>query len=420
MKPDIIRITDLGAPELTERQRRAIAGVPPVEMREEAVLAAACQRTGLSDFGSEDFRERLRIWLKSFDEDTELSPLGRAGMFGDAVRYASSRLRFEDLVKRHPEINDVAIDRPIIVAGLPRSGTTHLVNILAADPRLRSMPLWEAMEPIPAPQDQTSDGEDPRIVRTRQAWGEFEAILPFMPAMHEMSPTHVHEDIELQGLDFSSYLPEWQSRPCRWRDYYYSHDQTPHYRYGRRVLQALTWLQGPNRWVMKSPPHMENLRPLMTTYPDATLVITHRDPVAVLQSAITMIAYGDRIRRHTVDVKALARYWTDRVEHLLRACVRDRDSVPAGQSLDVLFDDYMADQQTVIERIYAMAGLPLTADAKTRIQAYLNANPRGKHGRVVYDLKGDFGVDIAALRERFGFYYERFSVRPERIEGERP
>ena len=420
MKPDIIRITDLGAPELTERQRRAIAGVPPVEMREEAVLAAACQRTGLSDFGSEDFRERLRVWLKSFDEDTELGPLGRAGMFGDAVRYASSRLRFEDLVKRHPEINDVAIDRPIIVAGLPRSGTTHLVNILAADPRLRSMPLWEAMEPIPAPQDQTPGGEDPRIARTRQAWGEFEAILPFMPAMHEMSPTHVHEDIELQGLDFSSYLPEWQSRPCRWRDYYYSHDQTPHYRYGRRVLQALTWLQGPNRWVIKSPPHMENLRPLMTTYPDATLVITHRDPVAVLQSAITMIAYGDRIRRHTVDVKALARYWTDRVEHLLRACVRDRDSVPADQSLDVLFDDYMADQQTVIERIYAMAGLPLTADAKARIQAYQNANPRGKHGRVVYDLKGDFGVDIAALRERFGFYYERFSVRPERIEGERP
>ncbi|KRA85678.1 hypothetical protein ASD91_19925 [Pseudomonas sp. Root68] len=419
MKPDIIRITDLGAPELTERQRRAIAGVPPVEMREEAVLAAACQRTGLSDFGSEDFRERLRIWLKSFDEDTELGPLGRAGMFGDAVRYASSRLRFEDLAKRNPEINDVTIDRPIIVAGLPRSGTTHLVNILAADPRLRSMPLWEAMEPIPAPQDQTPGGEDPRIVRTRQAWGEFEAILPFMPAMHEMSPTHVHEDIELQGLDFSSYLPEWQSRPCRWRDYYYSHDQTPHYRYGRRVLQALTWLQGPNRWVMKSPPHMENLRPLMTTYPDATLVITHRDPVAVLQSAITMIAYGDRIRRHTVDVKALARYWTDRVEHLLRACVRDRDSVPVGQSLDVLFDDYMADQQTVIERIYAMAGLPLTADAKARIQAYLNANPRGKHGRVIYDLKGDFGVDIAALRERFGFYYERFSVKPERIEGER-
>ncbi|RWU18829.1 sulfotransferase family protein [Pseudomonas alkylphenolica] len=420
MTPDSIRITDLGAPELTERQRQAIASAPCIEMREEAVLAAACQSTGLSDFGADDFRERLRIWLKSFDEDAGLGPLGRAGMFGDAVRYAASRLRFEDLVKRYPQINDIEIQRPIIVAGLPRSGTTHLVNILAADPRLRSMPLWEAMEPIPVPQEQMPGGEDPRITRTRQAWGEFETLLPYMPAMHEMSPTHVHEDIELQGLDFSTYLPEWQSRPSRWRDYYYRHDQTPHYRYGRRVLQALTWLQGPNRWVMKSPPHMENLRPLMATYPDATLVITHRDPVAVLQSAITMIAYGDRIRRHTVDLKELANYWTDRVEHLLRACVRDRDSVPADQSLDVRFDDYMADQQSVIERIYTMAGLPLTADTNARIQAYLNANPRGKHGRVVYDLKGDFGVDIAALRERFGFYYERFSLRPERIEGERP
>ncbi|MFJ1259045.1 sulfotransferase family protein [Cupriavidus sp. CuC1] len=419
MKPDAIRIADLGTPQLTEKQRQAIASSPPVQMSEEAVLAAARHRTGLSDFGPDDFRERLRIWLRSFDEDTGLGPLGRAGLFGDAVRYACARLRFEDLAKQHPEINKVAIRQPIVIAGLPRSGTTHLVNILAADPRLRSMPLWEAMEPIPTLEEQATPGaDDPRFLRARDMWGEFEAMLPLMPAMHEMAPAHVHEDIELQALDFSSYLPEWQCRPYRWRDYYYSKDQTSHYAYGRRVLQALTWLKGPDRWVMKSPPHMENLRPLMTTYPDATVVITHRDPVAVLQSAITMIAYGNRIRRHAVDVKELARYWTDRLEHLLRACVRDRDTVPAGQSLDVLFDDYMADQKTVIERVYAMAGLALTDEARARVHAYLESNPRGKHGRVVYDLKGDFGIDVAALRERFGFYYQRFSVRPERIEGE--
>ncbi len=419
MPADTIRIDDLAAPRLSEAQRLAIASAPEVAMREDAVLAAARQATGLSDFGTDDFRERLRIWLQSFDEDEGLGPLGRAGLFQDAVRYASMRLRFEDFTKRHPEVSEVRIDRPIVIAGLPRSGTTNLVNILAADPRLRSMPLWETMEPIPALQDQAAPGEiDPRFKRTRDMWGAFEALLPHMPAMHEMAPDHVHEDIELQGIDFSSYLPEWLSRPHRWRDYYYAHDQTPHYAYGKRVLQALTRLKGPDRWVLKSPPHMENLRPLITTYPDATVVVTHRDPVAVIQSAITMLAYGDRIRRRTIDLKALASYWIDRVEHLLRACVRDRDALPAAQSMDVRFDDYMADQESVIARVYAMAGLPLTEEAKARIRTYMHANPRGKHGRVVYDLEGDFGVDVAELRERFGFYYERFSVRPERVTGE--
>ncbi|MGE8318152.1 MAG: sulfotransferase family protein [Comamonas sp.] len=419
MQPETIHIDDLAAPRLTPLQQQAIAAAEPVTMSEEAVLAAARQATGLSDFGADDFRERLRIWLQSFDEDEGLGPLGRASLFADTVRHASARLRLEDLLQRHPEIREQRIDRPLIIAGLPRSGTTNLVNMLAADPRLRSMPLWETMEPIPAALDTPAPGApDPRVVRTSQMWGAFEALLPLMPAMHEMAPDHVHEDIELQGADFSSYLPEWTSRPHRWRDYYYAHDQTPHYAYGRRMLQALTWLKGPDRWVLKSPPHMENLRPLRATYPDATVVFTHRDPVAVLQSAITMIAYGDRIRRHSIDLRALASYWIDRVEHLLQACVRDRDVWPAAQSMDVRFDEYMADPQGVLARVYAMAGLPLTGETQARLNAYMDANPRGKHGRVAYDLHRDFGVDIAAVRERFGFYYQRFSVRPERVAGE--
>lgn len=416
MSGNSIRIDDLGRPVLTDLQQQAIAAAPAVTMDEAAVLSAARKATGLSDFGSEDFRERLRVWLQSFEEDRDLGPLGRAGMFADAVRYASNRLRLEDLLQRHPEILQQAINRPIIIAGLPRSGTTHLVNMLASDPRLRSMPLWESMEPIPAAEDKPMvAGEDPRYTRTREMWGQFEQILPLMPAMHEMAPDHVHEDIELQALDFSTYLPEWLSRPYRWRDYYYAHDQTPHYAYGRKVLQALTWLQGPNRWVMKSPPHMENLLPLRTTYPDATFVITHRDPLAVLQSAITMIAYGDRIRRRRIDLKELADYWVERIERLLLACVRDRDSMPADQTIDVLFHEYMDDQKSVIERVYRMAEMPMTEQAGRQIDQYLSTNPRGKHGKVIYNLAGDFGVDVPALRERFRFYYERFPVTQDDV-----
>lgn len=414
-----IRIDDLAEPRLTDRQRAAIASAPAVTMDADAVLSAACEATGLDDFGSPDFRKRLQVWLDSFDEDAGLGQLGRATMFGECVRYATTRLRVEDLYRRHPEIEEVVIDRPIIIAGLPRSGTTHLVNILAADPRLRSMPLWEAMEPIPDPDEPLRpNGEDPRHARIRQMWGAFEQTLPLMPAMHGMAPEHVHEDIELQGPDFSTYLPEWQSRPRRWRDYYLAHDQTPHYAYGKRVLKAMTWLAGPNRWVMKSPPHMENLGPLIATYPDASVVITHRDPVAVLQSALTMIAYGDRIRRERIDVQALAEYWIERIEILLRRCVRDRELLPASQSFDVLFHEYMADQKAAIKGVYELADLAITPDAGNRIDGFLADNPRSKHGRVIYDLAGDFGIDIAALRERFRFYYERFPVRQEPVAGE--
>lgn len=416
--PDAIRIDDLAEPRLTERQRAAIAGAPPVRFDVESVLAAARAATGLDDFGAGDFRQRLALWLDSFDADADLTDLGRATLFGECVRYASTRLRLEDLLRRHPEIADIAIDRPIMVAGLPRSGTTHLVNILAADPRLRSTPLWETMEPIPGPDDRGSP--DPRHVRTAAMWGAFEETLPLMPAMHEMAPEHVHEDIELQGPDFSSYLPEWLSRPTAWRDHYLQADQTPHYAYAKRMMQALTWLKGPRRWVVKSPPHMENLPALIAVHPTAIVPVTHRDPVAVLQSAITMIAYGDRIRRKRQDLPALAAWWIDRIEALLRRCVRDRDAIPPAQSIDILFHEYMADQKATVARVYAMAGLEMTPEADARIDAFLAANPRNKHGRIVYDLIGDFGIDIGALRERFQFYYDRFPVARELVAGERP
>lgn len=413
----LIRIEDLAQPRMTQEQRCAINSAPAVTFTVAAVLEAARARTALDDFGTGDFRERLAVWLQSFDEDRDLGPLGRATLFGECVRYASTRLRVQELLSGQPAIADIVIDRPIMVAGLPRSGTTHLVNVLAADPRLRSTPLWETMEPIPGPED--VGYPDPRLVRTQAMWGAFERLLPLMPAMHEMAPGHVHEDIELQGPDFSSYLPEWLSRPYRWRDYYSVHDQTPHYAYAKRLMQALTAHHGPERWVVKSPPHMENLRALIAVHPAAIVPITHRDPIAVLQSAITMIAYGDRIRRKRIDLAELADYWLDRIERLLCACVRDRDAIPKSQSIDILFHEYMADQKATVARVYDLADLEMTPEAARRIDRFVAANPRGKHGRIVYDLQGDFEVDVGAARERFAFYYDRFPVRREPVLGER-
>jgi len=415
-----IHITDLARPEHSELEKQVMASAPEVVLSSAAVLALAQERTGLSDFGDMDFVERLDVWLQSLDEDRGLNRLGRAGAFDQIVRYAACRLRFEDRLKRHPEILEIKIERPIIIAGLPRSGTTHLVNILASNPALRAMKLWESMEPVPRDDEIsfTDDDSNPRYRRAVEGWYILTQVLEHWEAMHEMAPDHIHEDIELQCLDFSTYIIDWLARVPRWQQYYYDRDQTPHYAYGKKVLQAMTQLQGPNRWLMKSPPHMENLKPLLKVYPDCSLIITHRDPVAVIQSAITMVAYWDRIRRSEADLPGLAKLWIDRIERLLKACVRDRDSLPEHQVMDVLFHEYMADQRAVVNKVYDHGGLNMTAEASRQVEDYLQENPRGKLGQVVYDPIGDFGIDIPALRERFAFYYERFPVRQEPVLGE--
>jgi hypothetical protein len=199
----------------------------------------------------------------------------------------------------------------------------------------------------------------------------------------------------------------------RWRDYYLEADQRSSYAYMKNVLRALQWMRGPSRWILKSPQHMEQLGPLMDTFPDATVAITHRDPVSVIASTVTMLVYGDRIRRKRVDPPAVAAYWIDRIERLLRSCVRDRDQIPVERSIDVLFHEFMDDDLAMVRRIYELADLEMTSEAEEDLDAYMLANPRGKHGRIVYDLKGDFGVDRDELRERFGFYFDRFPIEVE-------
>lgn len=151
----------------------------------------------------------------------------------------------------------------------------------------------------------------------------------------------------------------------------------------------------------------------MATFPDATVVFTHRDPVAVIQSTVTMQAYTQRMNRRHMALRALIDYWTDRIEHLLRACVRDRSLVAAGRSFDSSFHVFMADQMGSMEQVYARAGLELDAAARAQLEGYIAEHPRGKEGQVIYNLQRDFGIDPAALRERFRFYFDRFPVKAE-------
>jgi hypothetical protein len=415
-KGAVIDILDMRAPVLSDIQKGALAGAAQADFvfTVDTFLNAARAATGLDDFGEMDFTERLAVWCQAIDEDAFLSPVGRAGLWTMILRYACDRLRVEDMVRRHPEILVIAIDRPIIVAGPPRSGTTHLLGLLSADTRLRSLPWWEAIAPIPGLADQpTADAPNPRHTRADLGWREFEALLPNMKYMHEFSADHVSEDIELQALDFSSYLIEWLAHVPRWRDYYLSHDQSGTYAYLKKGLQVLTFLRGPNRWVIKCPQHMEQLPALRKTFPDATYVITHRDPVASIRSTLSMWLYASRVLRSKSDPEEPKSYWIERYKTLLSRCVRDHHLLPPEQTIDVYFHQWIANPDAILREIYAKADLALDDATLATLHAYHAAHDPGVKGRVRFDLERDFDISADDIRARFAFYFDAFPVQPE-------
>jgi hypothetical protein len=324
-----------------------------------------------------------------------------------------NRLLIEDLVARHPEILDEEIAAPIVICGLPRTGTTHLHNLISADPAMRSLPYWESLEPVLAERERPAAGApDPRRERTALALSFLDVALPHFNRMHEMTVDHAHEEIQLLAIDFSTMLFETTAPMPTWRDAYRARDQRPSYAYLRRVLQVLQWLRGGTRWVLKSPQHLEQFPALCEAFPDATFVVTHRDPVSVTTSMVTMLAYTARTSRDRVDVEGIARYLADRLERMLRRCAEERDVLPAGQTIDVHFDAFMADDLAMVARVYDLAGQPLDDTARAAMTRFVADHPRGKFGAIGYDL-AEFGLDSGALRRQLDFYTERFGVTRE-------
>src|ERR1700753_454308 len=339
--PDIadIDFDDLTSPQLTDIQRQVLefTEAKRVELDIDQMIAEAVEQAGVGDDldDSDGFTDRLAVHVAAIEADDGLRQLTRSTLRQRVVRLLRNRLSLTDLVKRYPEIESIPIEKPIIVVGMPRSGTTHLVNLIAADPRRRALPYWESQEPIPALGGGPDVyGVDPRYGRAKAEHEALMASAPLVAAMHGRFPEAIEEEVELLDLDLAGYVLEWHARVPDWRDYYLSLDQNRHYAYMKKGLQGLTFLRGPRTWILTSPPHCEQLGPLIATFPDATVAFTHRDPVAVIQSAITMMAYSDRLRRTSIEPGWLLDYWSDRVQRLLGACVRDRELIPAERSID--------------------------------------------------------------------------------------
>ena len=407
---DAIRLEDLAKPRFGPEAQQMLdmmaAMAPQCPLDADALHARASADTGLHDFGAGDYRERLDVYLAALREIDGLHAAGVVNFYGQLLQLLKNRLLFTDLLRRHPEIDDIELQPPVVIAGLPRTGTTHLHNLLAAPPTFRTMPYWESVEPFPLPAEAGVE-PDPRRARMDVAVAVINTVMPHFPLMHEMTTEHVHEEIQLLANDFSTMFFETLADVPRWRDYYHAHDQTPHYEYLARQLKAMQFLRGGRRWLLKSPQHLEQVPVLDRVFPGSIVVFTHRDPVPVALSMIAMITYSARMHRTPVPVHQIAASWIDRLEQMLTALVRDRDTIGPQRSVDIRFDDFMANELGVAEHVYALAGEPFTEEARTAIAGYLAGHQRGRLGNVETSWEM-FGLTEEDLRARFAPYVERF------------
>ena len=407
---DTVHIDDLAAPVYAPTIAEMMAAAAPfgdaVELAIEPMMAQAADETGLADFGDDGFREPFGVLLAALRTEAELSSFGRITVSVQINQLLKNRLLIQRVLVEHPEIHQLEIVRPIIIAGLPRTGTTHLHNLLATPSTFRTMPYWESVEPFPLPAEVGVE-PDPRRDRMDVAVSVINTVMPHFALMHEMTTDHVHEEIQLLANDISTMLLETLSDVPRWRDYYQAHDQTPHYEYLAKQLKAMQFLRGGRRWLLKSPQHLEQVPVLNRVFPDCIVVFTHRDPLPVALSMIAMITYSARMHRSPVPVERIAKSWIDRLEQMLNALVRDRDTIGPQRSIDIRFDDFLSNELGTAEQVYDLAGEPFDAPARTAIADYLAGHQRGRLGSVETSYQM-FGLTEDNLRARFAPYVERF------------
>ncbi len=390
------------------------AGLPLARLDEESVLEAARREAGSSDLGEGPFLEPLRLLCASLEEEARLTWLGRSIARRELVRVVRNRLQLVADRRANPGIAEVEIRRPLVVVGLPRTGSTILHDILARDPANRAPLTWECNDPSPPPEAATYES-DGRIARNDEQLAGVDRLIPGFKAMHPMGARLAQECVVLfmhsvaTPIFHNSYrvpsYEDWVDEACDWRAVYAFH---------RCQLQHLQWRCARERWVLKSGVHMWGMEHLLGTYPDACLVQTHRDPVKVATSFASLATLVRSMGSDAVDAAEVAADWTPRLARALEHAidVRDGGAFAPERFCDVHFPELLADPMKVVERIYGHFGLPLGGEAADRMRAFIADNPQGKHGMHRYRPE-EYGLDVPRERERFRRYTERFGIVPE-------
>lgn len=379
-------------------------GLSP-SLDEGGLVDAARTRTGLEDLGDDGFRQGLRVLLRSLEGEAQLTPLGRIAARTRIIGLLETRLRLVDRVRRDPSVGEQVIDRPVFVLGLPRTGTTVLYGMLAADPAMRSPASWEVARPFPPPV-----ADDPaRIAAMDRDFDRFRRIAPTIDHIHPMGARLPQECLALQAPEFASY--EFVTAfpvPSYW-DWLRQADLVPAYRFERLFLQHLQSARRGSHWILKTPGHLMWLDALLEVFPDALLVQTHRNPTQVLASVSSLMSAMRSSVSGAVDPRAIGREqlaaWTWGMERTM--AVRDR--LPAGRVVDVRYEDTVADPVGTVRRVYEHFDLDLTPAVETGVRDYLAANPRDKHGSHSYTLE-EFGLDRDEVDAAFATYRARFGV----------
>jgi len=380
---------------------------------EPALLEKACRLTGLDDFGDESFREPLGVLLQALHTDARLNLVGRIAAHNDVLRLLCNRLRLVGDRKRHPGIPDQVISRPLFITGLPRSGSTLLHALLAQDPALRVPATWEVMYPSPPP-ERARIHSDPRLARTARDLKWLELLMPDFKRVHLIDARLPQECIAITEMAFMSYVFESMFFLSSYRQWHEDVDKVPAYEFHRGFLQHLQWRCPGSRWVLKAPCHLMALEALFQVYPDAGIIMTHRDPVKVLGSCTSFTEvlrspFTDVVDRKTIGVDVRDRW--EKGSHLA-VRFRQRREVLSGRFFDIMYLDFIRDPIGLIRSLYEHFEMHLTKEAEQAMLRFLRENPQHKHGVHRYALE-DYGLDPVAERRRFQFYMDYFRLGTE-------
>jgi hypothetical protein len=380
-----------------------------IPLEEQGMLQAACRRARADDFGDDSFREPLRHLLDSLESESRLKPLGRIGARTDLTQMLVNRLTLERDRAAHPAIAEEDIRRPLFITGLPRTGSTFLHGLLAQDPDNRVPLHWQTREPSPPPTGPSD--EERRVRRAERQIRIFYRLAPEFRRIHPVAARMPEECVVILSHAFLSFqfsstflVPSYQS----WLE---EQDLTPAYRLHRRFLQHLQWRRPGRRWVLKAPPHLPGLDALFAVYPDANVVMTHRDPTEVVASVSSLHHVLRRAFCRGIEARDVGPEVTEMLAGDIRRGLAARDGgvAAAERFLDVRYADLVHDPMAVARRIYQHFEMALGGDAEARMRAYVAASPKDQHGVHEYSLE-QFALDERTEAARYAAYRARFGV----------
>jgi hypothetical protein len=369
------------------------------------LMAEAESGTGLADYGSDSFRPGLERLTDALNREAQLNELGADIMRMRLVGHLSSRLQVQDTVTRFPEIAQQPISSPLFIIGLPRTGTTALSNLLDADPAIRSLRCWESASPVPPPEAATQD-TDPRIEPTAQGLEAMYETFPKMRSLHFQTATGPTECQDLLGMDLRTSHFDGMAIVPSYTSWVLDCDMTPAYEIHRRTLQLLQWHCPPYQWHLKTPVHMLSLPALVSVYPDARFIWTHRDPAEVMGSVCSLIAYTRSWVSDQVDPDIGAGQTAIWAEALRRA-MAFRDDIGEDRFADVSFSEFNADPVGTVASSFERLGLPFADPSRQAVGEWASAHRRGEGGTHEFTLD-EFDLTENGVRRDFGFYLDRF------------